>query len=147
MPTSMTPFVTDRDLELSGPAVWPVMAPDLPVDRYIFQRPELPYRIALRRLAAGREKAKKEPSDKIWIVVRRLYFDGARTKSNNIAKLAHIINTEDELQDVKDFLKDLRRVLKRRMPDKLVLDTSIKLGFFDPDDKVKALIHWSKPWM
>ncbi len=140
--------VTEAEIALSGPHVWPHMAADYAVDRYIYRRPELAYLIARRRIKAIREKdGRTEPQQLMGIRFRRVYWDGGRHDRKGGQKFGHMINHEEPLQDVRRFLESLRVNLKRYMPDTPLFNCSMQLRFYDWERKNDEVLAWQEKWL
>lgn len=146
--TSIYAQVTEMEAALSGPIVWPHMAADHAVDRYIHRRPELAYLLARKRIDEIREKdGKTTPPTLVGVRFRRVYWDGGRHDRKGTQKFGHMINHEDPLKDVRRFLESLRVNLKRYMPDTPLYNCSMQLMFFDWEKKNEQVLAWQEKWL
>lgn len=140
--------VTEAEIALSGPHVWPQMGADHAVDRYIFRRPELAYLVARRRITEVRQKeGREEPQQLMSVHFRRIYWDGGRQDSKGGQRFGHMINHEQPLDDVRRFLQNLRTNLKRYMPDTPLFNCSMQLRFFDWERKNDQVLAWQEKWL
>jgi hypothetical protein len=130
------------DYELSGPQVWPKTTAYETVDRYIFRRPELAYLRALRLIRTG-------PMSPTFIRIRisREYKNGSRSKVETIGAFVHRVDPDlQPTEDVAAFLRELRQVLYRVLPDRPQPTVSIRLRFFNPHTK-KAVTSFQERWL
>lgn len=137
-----------EDMALTGPDVWPKIMADHAVDRFIFRRPELAYIIAKKRMVEKRKKKQMDPEAGLMgIRLRRIYYLGGKREEKWMQRWGHQIIHEDEREDIKRFLEDLRRILNRTMPDKPLVNCSIQLRFYDFDAKTDELLSWQERWL
>lgn len=133
---------------MSGPSVWPRIYADHAADRFIFRRPELPYIVAKKRMLEHREQQGVEELPQLMGVrFQRVYSDGGRIAHRGMQRFGHPINHDDPEEDVKDFLKNLRRMLVRSVPDQPLLNCAIQLRFYDFMFKGNQLLSWQEKWL
>lgn len=135
--------VTTRDWELSGPDVWPRVTCEEIVDRFLTRRIELYYRIARRRIIKERLEAGIENVPEV-IETRCISKSrgslGKYKMSKKIKSFQHVIEWDDDREDVIKFLKELRSCLIRFAPKEPSLTTSIQVGFRDGDSRGRKYI-------
>ena len=140
--------LTEEDVVLSGPHVWPNIDASLPIDRFIHRRPELAYLVAKKRMhKARRKKGLKDDAPLINVRFRRNYWERGRIERNAGHKFGHMIDYDDEIMDVKQFLQNLRRNVNRYMPNKPLFNCSLQLLFFDYQFKNEQLLSWQEKWL
>lgn len=139
--------LSQKELALSGIHVWPQLAPDQAVDRFIFRRPELAYLLAKKRMLHRRKKEKMEIPSLMGVRYRRLYYEGGKTKNTAIQKFGHTINHDNAEKDVKEFLRDLRRILVRSLPDRPLMNCSVQLIFHDHGFRTDHILSWQEKWL
>jgi hypothetical protein len=123
---------TPEDFEVSGPEVWPNITAYHPVDRYIHRRPELAYLQFMRTIITFRkENGMPEPTF-IRYTIQRIDTSEKRKRHERLGVLGHIILSEPK-EDVRAFLKNLRRFLQRGMPTIPLPNNTILLRFQDPE--------------
>lgn len=138
--------VKEEDLALSGPHVWPYLLADEAVDRFIFKRPEIAYRLALKRADSNRAKKGSEPLKMMTIEIRRMWWNGGKQETKKAGRFGHMINRQDPLQDVKNLLEILRIQVKRSMPNRPLLNCSLQLKFKDTEEN-EHLLAWQEKWL
>ncbi len=145
---------SEPDLRFSGPEFWPKLCADDAVDRFIFRRPELAYLGARRRQRMKRAEEglpRSEPQsvrisidriDRIDVGEEKPYRSPQRLYTWRHA----VLERPDE--DVRVFLQELHGALGRRMPNRPMLDTSVKLIFYRGCYNRKSqLLAWTQPWL
>lgn len=118
---------TDEDWALSGPQFWPRLDAREIVDRWIFQRPELAYRAAVRQL----ENMDPEKNQLIIYIYRDIRTSMDGPKYTLAGKFTHEIAGSPE-DDVRRFLRGLRSILKRVMPKTPIPQGFVNLQFRFP---------------
>ena len=145
---SLYHHVTDQDMAFSGPHVWPKLIVDHAQDRFIHQRPELSYLVAKRRMLEKREKNQEDQQPEyIRVRILRVQTNKSKSSTKYAQQFSHPINYEDPLEDVREFLQRLRKMLLRCMPDKPLLDCSLTLRFYDLNCTTRQLLSWSARWL
>lgn len=137
----MAKHIPEQDLALSGPKVWPRLCADEAVDRFIFRRPEIGYLRARRKiLAYGPNELTT-----VNVKVSREWQNGPRRQRETIGGFTHQI-LPNPLEDVQQFLRELRPILIRRLPDKPLPGISVYLRFINPDIK-KPIATFQEKWL
>jgi len=138
---------TESALALSGPNVWPNLAADHAVDRYIFRRPEIRYHTARLRQAETRAAKLPPPLPRV-VLIRFVTSRRVRGKEHTqqIGTLIHTIDHEDDLNDVRILLEEIRTYLARRMPNNPRPGYHLQLRFLDEDHKTH-LASFREPWL
>jgi len=139
-------LVLEEDMEVSGPVVWPMVTTDSAVDRFVTRRPELPYLVARRRLVAVREAAEAPVADRMGVRLRRHWVDDDGWHSDYLIRFTQVFDAERST-DVRRFLGTLRRLLRRTMPDRPLLNARVELRFYDLRDKTGSLLAWRERWL
>lgn len=143
--------VLPRDFEFSGPEIWPCVSAQDAWDRYIHRRPELAYLRAKRELNKSRSRAKEDLAEYIEIrMAYGHYQNGSRQKWEQLQKWSRLINRDDESADVREFLDQLRDLLKRHVPNQPLPDCRISLRFHDPTRggaNAGFLTSWQETWL
>jgi hypothetical protein len=132
----------EEDYAYSGPAVWPKTTAYETVDRYIFRRPELAYLKAVRILQEER------PSPNfIRVRISREFKNGSRKKVETIGAFVHRMDPDHDLtEDITTFLKELRQVLYRILPDSSQPNLIVRLRFINPQSKQK-IASFQERWL
>jgi len=142
--------LTEADLELTGPDIWPITSAEHAVDRYIFRRPELAYIVAKKRMIARRKK-KNQSLEPEFMGVRfcRLYYSdrsGRRDRKGTL-RFGHPIDHSSAKEDVRNFLIHLRANLIRNLPNKSLINCSLQLRFYDFDFPNDQILAWQEKWL
>lgn len=135
-----------RDIEsgLSGPSVWPKLTGEEQVDLFIFRRPELCYLEALRRI-----DIRGEPRKVVHIHVRRMITEGKKTTfmraSAKVRTIIPHVVLEDREDDVREFLREIRKSIKSIMPDKP--DHRLTLGLIMYSSNHTRIVSTQERWV
>lgn len=123
-----------EDLRFSGPSVWPKLSADHAWDRYIFRRPELAYLESMRRASSQRTRKGLLPDlSTIRVRIQRIRRQEKKEVVVCSTSFFHTV-LDEKLEDVRTFLKELRGMMARTLPDAPALDSSVIVRFEDPDD-------------
>lgn len=150
MPISLYAKMLPSDYELSGPKIWPSIIAEEAWDRYIFRRPELGYLKAKREIDKDRRQSRREPAEYVQIRILRSYHDGNSRgpRRRQLHKWNRLINRDDTVADVRDFLEQLRHLLSRCMPDRPLPDCQVWLQFTDPAGSPARVVgSWQETWI
>lgn len=137
-------LATREDLLLSGPHVWPRITADEVVDRLIHRRPEIMYLESIRRLTKRRKS--KGPAEEIGIRLARIYKILPRARMQTFTGYIHT-RLDDDVEDVRLFLSELRGFLKRGMPEDPTPSLSAAIIFHEPGKSSPALCRWEETWI
>jgi len=135
--------------ECSGPNVWPRLYAERVVDRFIFRQPELRYLMALEGQARFWKEHKDLAGDPDQMVINFFRIRGHGTSRRyriKIGKFVHPIQKSDPVDDVRDFLTELRNYLRRCMPDKQLFGQAIHIQFSDPIVNKKVYANFTESW-
>jgi hypothetical protein len=131
MPSRNAP--SRMDAGLIGPDVWPSLAADKVVDRYLHRWVEIPYLEAVRmreqELDAIVPDTLEATLGRTLCVHVEMKRGNSRKGWRTIGRFTHTVDTVDRKADVVAFLRNLKGILSRTMPDSPVFDTSVRLEF------------------
>lgn len=111
---------------LSGPLVWPRISADQAYDRFIFRRPEIAYLATVRTI---RTRVGSEPGAVYVRVLRKR--NNQNYKAEAASSFWHVVRKpgEDDQEDVRRFLVELRRELVRMFPEHMDHTLTCQLMF------------------
>ena len=142
------------DLQLSGPQVWPCVTAGDAVARYIHQRPELAYLAARRQGLEDAEREGQEPeaADRIRctavLIETRATHRGPRKHQETLGSFTHTRHLDDDEDDVREFLVELDRFLRRHLTPGSDPTWSVQLQFaLRSQAKGQRLVTYQRPWM